>query len=201
MSNFNKEEVLIVEVPHQANSIAYFIDRQDFSTAIFPFNPREFKEDPACKMSIKAQSLSFDFQTAVDYVSSVLGLSSIHVLSSRAEAKTFLENFRGHGSVSAICAVEKMLGISKADDVDDDDDDYKNFMGTPVKCKNKPTYLNTVSGLDFYEHGDRGDESQTLVKWGNKFYWSGFREIPELESANELKTFLSEFILETKVIT
>jgi len=198
MSNFNNEEVLIVEVPHQGTPIAYFSDRQDFILAVAANNDIEVSGyDPFNLRDYKAPE--FRFQNAVDYVQS--DLSSMHVLSSKEEAKTFLKNFRGHGSVSAICAVEKMLGISAADDVDDDDDDYRNFMGTPVKCKDKPTYLNTVSGLDFYEHGDEGDEAQTLVKWKNRFYWSGFWEIPEPFYANELKTFLSEFILETKVIT
>jgi len=193
MSNFDNEEVLIVEVPHQGTPIAYFIDRQDFITAVVANNDIDFTSyDPTSDLTYEAPELTFE--DAADYVSS--DLSSFHVLSSRAEAKTFLKNFRGHGSVSAICAVEKMLGISAADD----DDDYRDFMGTPVKCKDRPTYMGTAEGLDFYEHGDEGDEAQTLVKWGNKFYWSGFWEIPEPEYANELKTFLNEFILETKVI-
>ena len=178
MSNFDNEEVLIVEVPHQGNPIAYFIDRQDFTIAVVANNDIDFTSyDPTSDCTYEAPELTFE--DAVDYVQS--DLSSMHVLSSREEAKTFLENFRGHGSVSASCAVEKMLGISET---------CEDVLGTPVEGENH-TYIGYSAGLAFYEHGEEGDEYPTLLFWKGQYYDSGFWEVPDFDEADSLKKELN----------
>jgi len=49
------------------------------------------------------------------------------------------------------------------------------------------TYLASVAGLSFYEHGTYGDEYGLVLKWDGKFYSTDFYDMPDFQEAEDLK--------------
>lgn len=53
------------------------------------------------------------------------------------------------------------------------------------------TYLDTIAGVSFYEHGTRGDEAQIIVKVNGKFAFSGLYDLPDFYEARDMKKRLA----------
>ena len=53
------------------------------------------------------------------------------------------------------------------------------------------TYLFTVGGLSFYEHGKYGDDSSLLVTFNRVFYYSGYYDKPDTYEAEDLRNAMS----------
>ena len=55
------------------------------------------------------------------------------------------------------------------------------------------TYLATVAGISFYEHGNYGDESSMLFKHNGTFYYSGFYDMPSFYEAEDVKNTIKQY--------
>lgn len=64
-------------------------------------------------------------------------------------------------------------------------------MYTQTQTQTGHTFLFTVGGLSFYEHGTHGDESDLLVKHNGTFLHSGFYEKPDQYEAEDLRISLT----------
>ena len=50
------------------------------------------------------------------------------------------------------------------------------------------TYIGTVAGLSFYEHGELGDESPMLLKLHGDFLVTDLYELPTIQEAQDITT-------------
>ena len=55
------------------------------------------------------------------------------------------------------------------------------------------TYLDTVAGISFYEHGTYGDEASMLFKHNGTFYYSGFYDMPSFHEAEDMKNIIKQY--------
>ena len=68
-----------------------------------------------------------------------------------------------------------------------------NDLFADVKQQHDHTYLDTVAGISFYEHGKYGDECSMLFKYNGTFYYSGFYDKPNWYEAEELKYTVRQY--------
>jgi len=67
-----------------------------------------------------------------------------------------------------------------------------NDLFADVKQQQGHTYLATVAGVSFYEHGEYGDESSMLFKHNGTFYYSGFYDMPSFYEAEDMQTTIKQ---------
>ncbi len=61
------------------------------------------------------------------------------------------------------------------------------------------TYLNTVAGISFYEHGTYGDECPMLFKHNGTFYYSDYYDMPSFHEAEDMKNIIKQCVLSVRI--
>ena len=67
-----------------------------------------------------------------------------------------------------------------------------NDLFADVKQQHDHTYIDSVAGIAFYEHGKYGDECSMLFKHNGTFYYSGYYDMPNFYEAEDLKNTIKQ---------
>ena len=68
-----------------------------------------------------------------------------------------------------------------------------NDLFADVKQQYDHTYIDSVAGIAFYEHGKYGDECPMLFRHNGTFYYSYFYDMPSFYEAEDMKNTIKQY--------